>query len=137
MSRVNFQQGPVTYDVNVAVTAGRLVEPDAATGRIKHAAAGSVKVLGMARTNAQPAGSAPTGQIDASWAQPGVAVIYGPADVDLTYSGAATFGDLLVATADGQVGPAGATPAVGTIVARCTAEAGVAAGAVGRARLLV
>jgi hypothetical protein len=53
----------------------------------------------------------------------------------VTYAGAATFGQLLIAAANGQVTPAGAAPDVRTIVGRCTAPAGVGAGAVGLIRL--
>lgn len=61
---------------------------------------------------------------------------FGGAEVPVVYSAAAAFGDPLVITAGGQVAPAGATPAGGTIVGKCTSPNGVAgAGQVGLVRI--
>lgn len=136
--------GPRTYvpAVGTTIVGGQLVEARAA-GRIGPAAAGSLKVLGVALTDAQ----APESLVTTSALVGGrqvlnmaplptrVAVAYGGIEVPVTYSAAATFGDLLVATANGQVGPAGATPDARTIVGRCTEPNGVvSAGQVGLMR---
>ena len=133
--------GPDTYEVNVAVTGGQLVEPDTG-GKVKPAAAASQKVLGVALQDAQPAGSAPTNPINTGWPSSKVAVAR-DVDVRVTYSAAANFGDLLVSAANGQVAPVAAvtTPTAAdvnstrAIVGRCTEPLGVASSAVGRARI--
>lgn len=129
------QHGPDTFEVNVAVTGGMLVEPDAATGKVKPATAGSLKVLGVAAADANPAGTDTATNF--ANARPHVAVYYAPVDVKVTYTGAATFGAKLIAAANGQVTPAGATPDAASIVGICTEPGGVAAGAKGRIRLTV
>ena len=136
MSGVHYtlQHGPDTFEVNVPVTGGMLVEPDGTTGRVKPATAGSLKVLGVAATDAKPAGS--DTPLDFTVARPHVAVYYSPVDIKVTYTNAATFGAKLIAAANGQVTPAGATPDAASIVGICTEPGGVAAGAKGRIRLL-
>ena len=54
-----------------------------------------------------------------------VAVAYAGTEVPVQYSANAAFGDKLVATANGTVAPAGATPDARTIVGICTEPAGV------------
>lgn len=133
------QLGPETVTVSVPVLGGQLVEPDTSagnTGKVKPCTAGSVKFLGVARNDGQPAGTNPTNPLNIAWGRPDIAIDYAPADVDTTFAAAANFGDLLMAAANGQVTPAGATPAVGTVVGRCSTPAGVAAATVGRMRLL-
>lgn len=146
------QLGPRTFEVNVAVTGGQVVEVDAATAKIKPATANSGKVLGVALADANPAGSDPVNPIQmGAWARPEVAVARGPAEVYVTYTGAATFGDLLISAANGQVSvvPAVTTPAAATagtatdisngrnIIGRCTEIGGVLSGAVGLMKLYV
>jgi hypothetical protein len=136
MSGVNYtlQHGPDTFEVNVAVTGGMLVEPDGTTGKVKPAGAGSLKVLGVAATDALPAGS--DNPLNFAVARPFTAVYYTSVDIKVTYTNAATFGAKLIAAANGQVTPAGATPDSASIVGICTEPGGVAAGAKGRIRLL-
>lgn len=145
-AHMNLRLGPATYEVSAAVAGGQLVEPDGANvGKIKPATADSVKVLGVALADAQPAGSNPTNPLNIGWAQPEVAVAYGPCDVDVTYSTTAAFGDLLVAAAGGQVKVIAAvtTPTAGDVTATravvgiCTEPGGVTATSVGRMRLQV
>lgn len=133
--------GPRTYVPAELILGGQLVEARA-TGRIG-VAAGSTKVLGVALTDGTNPESF-TGEptvvnglpvLNAAQLPGHTAVAYGGAEVPVTYSVAAAFGDLLVATATGQVAPAGATPDARTIVGRCTAPAGVAAAAVGLMRV--
>lgn len=139
------QFGPSTYEVSVAVTGGQLVEPDSTTGKVKPATAGSLAVLGVAMADANTAASNPTSPLNVSWAQPEVAVAYGPAEFVVTYTAAATFGQLLIAGAAGAVTP---IPAITTptaadvtatrgIVGRCTEPAGVSAAGPGKARIYV
>lgn len=144
MSGVHYtlQHGPDTFQVNVAVTGGMLVEPDAATGRVKPATAGSLKVLGVAANDANPAGTDTATNFANQ--RPHVAVYYAPVDIKVTYAAAAAFGDRLVAAANGQVAPVAAVSATpGTvdgnntraIIGICTEPAGVAAGQFRRMRL--
>ncbi|MGZ9830217.1 hypothetical protein ACXYTP_25215 [Tsukamurella ocularis] len=139
------QGGPRTFVPadNEVILGGQLVEARAA-GRIGVAAAGSLKVLGVALTDAvAPEDFPPANGTDALGrpvvsAVPiptKVAVAYAGTEVKVKYSAAATFGDKLVATASGTVAPAGATPDARTIVGVCTETAGVAANATGLIRL--
>ena len=125
------------------ITGGQLVEGTDGS-RIKVAAAGSTRVLGVALYDAV----APEDQFPATTpvvqgrpvvfmgALPKiVAVASDGAEVPMVYATAAAFGDRLVAAANGQVAAAGATPDARAIVGRCTAPAGVAAGATGLATI--
>lgn len=138
-AHLNLRLGPAGYEVSAAVTGGQLVEPDGTTGKIKPATNQSTTVLGVALTDAEPAGTDPTNPLNVAWARPNVSVLYAPNDVDVTYSAAATFGQRLVSSGSGQVRPyaPAATPAdtVDMIVGVCTAADGVGAAAVGRMRL--
>ncbi len=135
--------GPKTFVPVEAILGGQLVEARAA-GRIGVAAAGSLKVLGVAVTDAtspeltvtEPALVNGRSVLNAALLPVNVGVAYGGIEVPVTFSGAAAFGDRLVATANGQVGPAGATPDARTIVGVCTAPAGVGAAAVGLMRTI-
>ncbi len=135
--------GPRTFIPVEAILGGQLVEARAA-GRIGVAAAGSLKVLGVAVTDAtspeltvtEPTTVNGRSVLNAALLPVNVGVAYGGIEVPVTFSGAAAFGDRLVATANGQVGPAGATPDARTIVGVCTAPAGVAAAAVGLMRTI-
>lgn len=138
MSGVHYtlQHGPDTFEVNAAVIGGMLVEPDGSTGKIKPAAAGSTKVLGVAANDANPTGT-DTATNFANH-RPHVAVYYSPVDIKVTYAGAATFGAKLKAAANGQVTPwVSGTDAADLIVGVCTEPAGVSAGQVRRMRLAV
>lgn len=143
--------GPRTYTPVEPILGGQLVEgrpAGAITGQggsgapIGVAAAGSLKVVGVALTDAQAPGAVVTtptivggrSVLNAAILPASVAVAYGGIEVPVTYAAAATFGDLLIAAANGQVTPAGVTPDARTIVGRCTAPAGAAAGAVGLMR---
>lgn len=139
------QGGPKTFTPadNEVILGGLLVEARAG-GRIGVAAAGSLKVLGVALTDALAPEDFPAADgtdslgrtvVSAVPVPTTVAVAYGGTEVKVTYSAAATFGDKLVATAGGKVGPAGATPDARTIVGICTEPAGVAANARGLIRL--
>lgn len=139
------REGQRTYvpAVGSPVTGGQLVEARTG-GRIGPAAAASVRVLGVALTDAvapedivtDPVLSGGQYVLNAAPKAQNVAVASNGKEVPVTYSAAAAFGDLLVATANGQVAPAGATPDARTIVGRCTAPAGVVTpGTVGLMRI--
>lgn len=141
------QGGPKTFVPadNAFVRGGRLVEA-VAGGRIQEAGAASVRVLGVALTDAiAPEDVNTTTTTDAQgrpvtplYSLPtSVAVAYGDTEVPVTYSANAAFGDPLVATAAGTVAPAAATPDARTIVGRCTEPLGVtiATNPVGLARI--
>lgn len=124
--------GPQTFEVTEAVIGGQLVEGRAAS-KIGVAAAGSMKVLGVATKDAIPTSTdqniAGAGT-NMNPKGPHVAVDHGKV-FKLKYAAAANFGDVLISAADGQVTPAGADPDARTIVGRCTDPAGVASGALG------
>lgn len=127
--------GPRTYTpkAGVSIKGGQLVE--ATTGsRIQPAAAGSVKVVGVALTDAiapEDLVLAPTTGADGRSVlntvvlPTKVACAYGAVEVPVTYAADAAFGELLIAAANGTVTPAGATPDARTIVGRCTEPGGV------------
>ncbi len=129
------QGGPKTFTPadNQVVKGGRLVEA-VTGGRIKHAAAESVKALGVALTDAVAPEDFPAANTTDPFGRPivsavpyptNVAVAYGGVEVKAEYAADAAFGDPLIAAADGKLTPAGATPDARTIVGRCTAPAGV------------
>ncbi|GAB2907009.1 hypothetical protein GCM10027047_01600 [Rhodococcus aerolatus] len=126
--------GPRSYTPTEPIAGGQLVEARTG-GRVGVAAAGSLKVLGVAVTDGvspdaafgQPTvvGGFPT--VTAVAAPHTVGVAYGGIEVPVTYSATAAFGDALVSTGAGKVGPAGTTPDARTIVGRCAEPAGVTA----------
>ena len=136
------QRGPRTYIPVEPIIGGQVVEARAA-GRIGVAAAGSVRWLGVALTDATSPElivTAPTtvnGRpvLTAALLPTNVAVAYSGEETPVIYSAAAVFGDALVVTANGQVAPAGAAPDARTIVGKCTAPNGVAAGGTGLMRI--
>lgn len=127
--------GPRTYTPKsgVAIKGGQLVEA-ATGGRIQPAAAGSVKVVGVALNDAIAPEDLVTTTITGADGRPvlntavlptKVACAYGGTETQVTYAANANFGDLLVAAANGTVTPAAATPDARTIVGRCTEPNGV------------
>lgn len=135
--------GPKTFTPAEQILGGQVVEARAAS-RIGVAGAGSLKVLGVALTDAinpEAVTSTPTtvnGRplLNAAALPTRVAVAYSGDEVPVTYAAAAAFGDKLIAAAAGQVTPAGLNPDARTIVGTCTAPAGVLAAAVGLMRIL-
>lgn len=130
----NLQFGPATYAASAAVTGGQLVEADASNpGLVKPAGAASITVLGVAQADAAPV-AAPATPLLVGTAQPEVAVMYGPTDVDVTYTAACTLGTLLKAGAAGTVTPyVAGTTTHDQIVGRCTEP--VSGAGLGRMRL--
>lgn len=140
------QGGPKTFTPadNAFVRGGRLVEA-VAGGRIQEAGAASVKVLGVALTdaiapedvNTQSTTDAQGRTVLNTVVLPTtVAVAYGHTEVPVTYAADATFGALLIAAANGTVTPGAVA---GQIVGRCTEPGGVtvATNPVGLARITV
>lgn len=129
--------GPDTCEVSVPVSGGQLVVPDGTTGKVKPSAGGETTVLGVALTDAQPRGSAPTNPIHTNWPSPYTSVAHSGVDIIVTYAAAAPYGARLKAAANGQVTPyVSGTDTADMIVGICTEPRGVAEGAKGRARIL-
>lgn len=134
-----FKHGPVTYEVVEAVKGGQVVEARAG-GKVGVAAAGSLKVLGVANTDAKPETNPESTDSDGF---PVLSVNNLPKEVtvddncwiQVTYAANANFGDALIAAANGQVTPAGATPDARTVIGYCAEPAGVTAAAKGLARI--
>lgn len=123
--------GPKSYPCVQATTGGQLVEGRSTSGGgVGPAAAGSVKVLGVALNDAVTTliTDPVAGVLDTAPLGTRVNVAKS-VEVPVTYAAAAAFGDKLIAAANGQVTPAGATPDARTIVGECTEPGGVAAGA--------
>ncbi|HEY9314628.1 hypothetical protein [Williamsia sp.] len=138
--------GPKTFTPasGETILGGQLVEGRAG-GRIGVAGAASLKVLGVALTDAIAPEQVVTDPTTDSLGRPvltavaiptKVAVAYAGTEVKVTYSTAAAFGDKLVATATGKVAPAGATPDARTIVGICTEPAGVLINTAGLMRII-
>lgn len=126
------QLGPDTYEVSTTTTGGQLVMVDGATGKIKPTTGVVATVLGVALTDAVPAGSG--SNLAFGTAPKTTSVAYGPATVKLTASGAIAFGVLVTSAAAGQVATIGA----GTFdqaIGRCVEPAGITSGAAGHIRL--
>jgi hypothetical protein len=139
--------GPRTYvpATGTPVTAGQVVEAHPTVpGRIRPAAAGSTRVLGVALQDAiapedlSTAATTVNGRpvLNTAVLPQNVAVAYAGTEVTCTFAAAANFGDALITAANGQVTPAGPTPDARTIVGRCASPNNVAgAGQVGLVRL--
>lgn len=135
-----FKHSPVTREVLEAVKGGQLVEARA-TGdgkRVGVAAAGSLKVLGVAGNDAYPVGTANTGTtgggypfVDISIPDQYVAVERN-AYYKLTYAGAVAFGESVKAAANGQVTKwVSGTDVADAKIGKCEEPGGVAAAGVG------
>lgn len=132
----SFQMGPITREVNVAVTAYQLVMPDGTTQKVKPATAGAATVLGVARDDAAPEGSG-TGTNFATLRHE-VAIFQAPYVVKVKFAADCADGVKVVAAANGQVTPVGAAAASdGTaVVGYCVEKAGVTSGNFGRIKLV-
>jgi hypothetical protein len=131
---VRLRLGPDSYEVSAAVTGGQLVVPTTG-GKVGPAGADALTVLGVALNDALPTGSDVNTTF--STARNYTAVAYGPAELNVTYAAAATFGAKLKAAASGQVTPITADGDPRLIVGICTEPAGVGSGLVGRMRISV
>lgn len=139
-----FKEGPLTYTPadNSTIKGGDLVAAGTA-GRVVVAGAAAVNVLGVALNDAiapEDVTSTASGTpltLAAVPANTKVAVAYGGMVVDgVTYTADCAEGVALVAAANGDVSPAGATPDARTIVGWCAEPGGVvvATKATGRVR---
>jgi hypothetical protein len=138
-----FTDGPRTYEAVEGIVGGTLVEARAGGVELPAvgiAAAGSVKVLGVAQKDASvhPGTAAPrspvAGVLDTTMAPFEVAVI-NDGFVPCKYAAAAAYGDRLIAAANGTVTPAGATPDARTVVGWCAEKGGVLLGGTGLTRI--
>lgn len=127
------RSGPDTYTVSATVTGGQLVMIDGSNpGQVKPTTGAVDGVLGVALTDAVPAGS---GSSSAFGTAPSTcSVAYAPNTVVLTASGSISFGDLVVAAASGQVATVGANT-FDKVIGRCVEPAGISSAATGRIRL--
>lgn len=144
MAGVNpkFRNGPVTYFAVEAIAGGQLVE--GRTGSvIGVAGANSLKCLGVARRNIQPAttdtvnGTTISGYpaIDVSGDDPQGAIDY-DVIIPLTYTAACAFGMPVKCAANGAVAPwVDGTDTAGTKIGQCREPAGVSAAGPGLTRL--
>lgn len=140
--------GPRTYTPVEAILGGQLVEGrdgaaiteiGASGGLVGVAGAGSLRVVGVALIDATTTALATAAAVPvtvngrqqlAAYPQAtAVSVAYSGDEVPVVYAAAASFGQKLIAAANGQVTPAGATPDARSIVGTCTNPGGVAAGA--------
>lgn len=142
--------GPQTYEVNVTVDGGQLVEPDTG-GKIKPCTADSLKCIGVALYRAEP--SSTTG-VDTTYGYPRVGMEVPRSEVavavtgvfKLTASGAINFGDLVVPAAAGAVKTLAAAGgayvqaeanASRAVVGKCIEPLGISGGATGRILLML
>lgn len=150
----SFQTGPRTYEAVSAVKGGQVVQADltpTASGEpgMAPAAAASALVVGVAFKDCVPA-SAQEGFASGDTAYTGgfpftdisvpdeFSAVYHDCMVKVTYAAAATYRQPLIAAANGQVTPAaGDGTQDGIRIGWCAQVGGVAAGAVGLARILV
>lgn len=102
----------ISHDVAAAITGGRVVE-FAADREVQHAAAGSLKVAGVAMWDVPVARASIQGP-QVSDEKP--LVVARACVIKVTASGAVTAGDHLVAAANGLVAAAGATPDARTVI---------------------
>jgi hypothetical protein len=134
-----FQEGPVTFAVIAAVTGGQLV--DGVAGGVQPSGAASNVCVGVALTDALPAGTSQTPTVPGAPVAvnlapyPSTVAVANEGVWPLTYAAAATFGQRLVTAANGQVTPAAATPDARQVVGICFEPAGVGIGAVGAVNL--
>jgi hypothetical protein len=128
--------GPETYEANVAITGGQLVQPDTG-GKIKPAVVDSTTWLGVALYDAQPSGTAGAtttwgfATVDATVPQKDVAVAWHGV-FKLQAVGALNFGDVVYCGATGQVQK---TTTTGRPVGQVVETGGISAGAFGKIRL--
>lgn len=108
---IKFHQGPVTFAAEKPVVGGQLVQAGSKPRTIVPAEANSTTILGVAVTDAAPAGDTFSGVPEH------VAVAYGPAQVPIKGKGLAV-GDLAVAATGGTVAKAGEAATTAQLVGR-------------------
>lgn len=81
-----FDRGPITYLANANVRGGRLVMPDASTGRVKETTGAVSDCLGVATGNASAFGALNADTLDA-WGNTVVNAQYPPNEVAVAYQG--------------------------------------------------
>ena len=134
-----FSEGPVTFTAIAAITGGQLV--DGVAGGVQPSGAASNVCVGVALSDALPAGTSQTPTVPGAPVSvnlapyPSTVAVANEGIYPLTYAAAATFGQRLVTAANGQVTPAAATPDARQVVGICFEPNGVALGAVGAVNL--
>lgn len=141
---VVFKQGPLTFTpADNSVIKGGDVVIAATGGRCAVGGAAALNVVGIALNDAiapEDVVTAPAGDPPVTFVGPQitkVAVAYGGMVVDgVTYTADTAEGVALIAAANGDVSPAGATPDARTIIGWCAEPGGVVVGtkATGRVR---
>lgn len=139
------EKGPLTFLATTLangglIKGGQLVEPDAATGKIKVAGA-SAAILGVATGDASPSDHTNANTTD-DWGNPVVNAQYPPNEVAVAYQGvwrlenggaaAIAFGELVIGAAGGTVAGNGAGTNALLVVGRCVEPGGIAVGATGK-----
>lgn len=127
--------GSDTVQVSVAVAKGQGLEadPDNA-GKCRPWSAGSTTRVGVAMIPGGPLETNAADDFDPHRRH--VSVARAPQNMRMRFTGATSWRQAVVAAADGAVAPAGATPAVGTIVGYCDEPGGVASAGEGRVELI-
>jgi len=147
-----FDKGPLTCSATTVanggnIKAGMLVEPDAATGRVKPTGAATALCLGVALGDASASDFANADTTD-TWGNTVVNAQYPPNEVAVAYQGvfklkvAATsatvpFGALVKCAASGEVtlNSTGGAATFDVIIGRCVEPLGIAPGARGKINL--
>lgn len=134
----HFDASPLTCDVVAAVAGGQLVEARTPSGTAVQypcgpAAAGSVKVFGVALIDATNA----TQAVGLAFTLPPSTVVAVQGVVPVTYAASATYGQLLKAAAAGQVTPyVPGTDDASLVIGKCMESAGAGSATVGKMRIL-
>lgn len=147
-----FDKGPLTFPATTIANGGNLkggtlVEPDAATGRVKPTGAATALCLGVALGDASASDFANTDTTD-TWGNTVVNAMYPPNEVAVAYQGvfalkvaatsaAVPFGALVKTAANGEVTLHSTTAAAtfDVIIGRCVEPLGIAPGARGKINL--
>lgn len=133
-----YWHGPDTQEVSADVSGGQLVMADSANaGKIKAATDAAATVLGVALEDAKLVSEIPVSPNPVRGDFPPAKIsVANNVDIKVTYSGAAAYGQKLVAAAGGKVRAlvtSGSPDSVAVIVGHCTEPAGATDGQVKRA----
>lgn len=106
----------ISYTCASATLAGRIVERTTGTRLVQHAGAGSLLVVGVGRWDVPASAAYAGGPVVGAGNE--LSVVRGVV-IEVQYAAAATVGAKLIAAANGEVTPAGATPDARTVVGEC------------------
>lgn len=119
----------ISYTAVEALSGGALVERRTGARKVGLAGAGSLVVAGVAHQDVVAAATARYDQVKVD--EELALNVFRHCVILVTYTAAATVGQKLIAAANGQVTPAGATPDARTVIGECFDATGI--GAVGLA----